>query len=133
MDTNVLYAGLRSNTGASYPILDAIWGRRVIPLLSQTVVTEYEEILKFHSSALRLSHADINTILNFLCSIGERVESRGPWAPVLTDPDDEVFVKLAVVGRADCLVTHNLRHFAPATSLGIKLLAPREFLTMIKT
>jgi len=132
MDTNVLYAGLRSKVGSSYLILEAIEQRQILPLLSQTILGEYEEVLKFHAAPLQLSLSDIDAILDYLCSVCEKCEMRGPWTPVLTDPDDEAFVKVAVAGAADCILTHNSRHFAPARTLGIKVLAPREFLAMIK-
>lgn len=131
MDTNVLYAGLRSQNGASHGILEAIWMGRVTILLSQTVLTEYEEILKQYVSQLNLNFADIDVILNALCGLCQRHELSGPWTPVLQDPDDEAFVKLAVAGRADYLITYNLRHFAPAAALRINLLAPGEFLVTI--
>ena len=46
MDTNVLYAGLRSRRGASFQILEALWQRKWTLVLSNTVLTEYEEILR---------------------------------------------------------------------------------------
>ena len=131
MDTNVVYAGLRSDLGASHQILDKISTGQVAILLSQTVLTEYEEILKRYAPSMGLNLSDIDTTLNFLCSVCERFEMQGPWSPVLDDPDDEAFVKLASFGRADCLVTHNLRHFGPTALLGINVLAPREFLATI--
>ena len=57
----------------------------------------------------------------------------GLWTPVLDDPDDEAFVHPAVEARADCLVSHDLRHLAPAKQLGVELLAPRDFLAIIRT
>jgi putative PIN family toxin of toxin-antitoxin system len=133
MDTNVLYAGLRSSSGASHAILELIWARRVIPALSQTTLTEYEEILKLYRTSLGLSVVDIDTILDFLCSVAHVAEFSGPWIPVLSDPDDEAFVKLAIASRAVGLVTHNIRHFEAARPLGINLLAPREFLATISS
>ena len=46
MDTNVLYAGLRSRRGASFQILEALWQRKWTLVLSNTVLTEYEEIIR---------------------------------------------------------------------------------------
>ena len=54
------------------------------------------------------------------------------WIPVLHDPDDEAFVQLAVEARAEALISHNLRHLEPARALGVNLLAPREFLAIIR-
>jgi putative PIN family toxin of toxin-antitoxin system len=132
IDTNVLYAGLRSRHGASFLILEAVWARRITPLLSQIVLQEYEEILKYHAHTLGLTLSEIDIALDFLCSVAERFEHSGPWDPILRDADDEAFVKLAVAGRADYLVTHNLRDFGPAAARGINLLAPRDLLAIIR-
>jgi len=70
MDTNVLYAGLRSRHGASHEVLEALWQRRWTLVLSQTTVTEYEEILKRESTTLRLSLPQINRLLDALCAAG---------------------------------------------------------------
>jgi predicted nucleic acid-binding protein len=51
---------------------------------------------------------------------------------VLSDPDDEALAHLAVEARADYLVSHNIKHLMPARHLGVKLLAPRDFLAIIR-
>ena len=133
LDTNVLFAGLRSRRGASFVILDALWQGKWKLVLSNTVLTEYEEILKRDLAVLQLSDERINRLLDALCTLAERHNLSGLWSPVLDDPDDEAFVHLAVEARAECLVSHNLRHLAPARQLGVNLLAPRDFLTILRT
>ena len=132
MDTNVLYAGLRSRQGASYEVLDALWRRRWTLVLSQTTLTEYEEVLKRESIMLHLSTDQIDRLLDALCTLAERCRTSETWIPILKDPDDEAFVQLAVESKADALVSHNLRHMEPAGELGVNLLAPREFLAIIR-
>ena len=132
LDTNVIYAGLRSRTGASFAVLQALWQRKWILVLSNTVLTEYEEILKRESGSLNLSSARIDQFLDALCALAERKNLSGLWIPGLIDPDDESFLRLAVEGGADCLVSHNLRHLAPARQLGVNLLAPRDFLAIMR-
>ena len=132
MDTNVLYAGLRSRQGASYEVLDALWQRRWTLILSQTTLTEYEEILKREAATLRLSLPQIDRLLDALCSLSERHPTSDTWVPVLHDPDDEAFVQLAVEARADALLSHNLRHLEPARALGLNLLEPRQFLAILR-
>lgn len=132
MDTNVLYAGLRSRRGASFAILDALWQGQWTLLLSNTILTEYEEILRRDAAALNLTHERTDCLLDAICSIAERRQVSDVWAPVLPDPDDEAFVQLAVEAGADHLVSHNLGHLAPARKLGVNLLAPREFLAIIR-
>ena len=132
MDTNVLYAGLRSRHGASHEVLEALWQRRWTLVLSQTTVTEYEEVLKREATTLRLSLPQINRLLDALCSLSERHPTSDTWVPVLHDPDAEAFVQLAFEARADALLSHNLRHLEPARALGLNLLEPSQFLTILR-
>jgi putative PIN family toxin of toxin-antitoxin system len=133
LDTNVLFAGLRSRRGASFAVLDALWPGKWKLILSNTISTEYEEILKRDPEVVGLSNQRINQLLDGLCAIAERRNLSQLWSPVLDDPDDEAFVHLAVEARADYLISHNLRHLAPARQLGVKLLAPRDFLAIIRS
>jgi uncharacterized protein len=44
----------------------------------------------------------------------------------LPDPDDRPFIEVALSGRADAVVTGNVRHFPP--DLGVVVLSPRALL-----
>lgn len=132
MDTNVLYAGIRSRRGASFQILDALWQRKWTLALSNTVLSEYEEILKRESTALNLSAERIDKLLDALCALADRRQLSESWIPVLTDSDDEALVHLAVEARADYVVSHNIRHLAPARKLGVTLLEPKAFLAILR-
>jgi predicted nucleic acid-binding protein len=44
---------------------------------------------------------------------------------------DEFLLELAVAGRADAIVTHNVRDFLGADRFGIRALTPRDFLRTI--
>jgi hypothetical protein len=47
------------------------------------------------------------------------------WRPLLPDANDDMVLETAVNGRADLLVTFNLRHFEAASSrFGIDVEAP---------
>jgi len=45
MDTDVLVAGLRSHTGASRILLQAVYAGVIRPLISVATVLEYEAVL----------------------------------------------------------------------------------------
>lgn len=132
MDTNVLYAGLRSRNGASYQIIEALWQRKWTILLSQTIVTEYEEILKREIVALNLTVQKIDKLLDALCALGERRHLSDIWRPLLSEPDDKAFAQLAVEGNAGFLITHNIRHLEPVRNVGVNLLEPKNFLAIIR-
>lgn len=51
---------------------------------------------------------------------------------VTTDSDDNVFLECAVAGRADYVVTGNLRDFPPRFE-DIRVVSPRQFLTILAT
>ena len=119
--------GLRSRS------LDALWQRRWILGLSNTIVTEYEDVLKRDGASLGLNVQRIDALLDALCALAECYEPAGIWTPILQDPDDETFVQLAVAAKVSCLVSHNLRHLAPARSVGVNLLAPRDFLAILRS
>jgi putative PIN family toxin of toxin-antitoxin system len=132
MDTNVLYAGLRSRRGASFAILNALWQRRWTMVLSNTLLTEYEEVIRREADLLNLTDERINRLLDALSALAERRQLLETWTPVLTDPDDEALLHLAFEAKADYLVSHNIRHLLPAKKLGVKVLAPRDFLAIIR-
>ena len=53
-------------------------------------------------------------------AVGRPVEVSYLWRPTLHDPDDEMVLEAAVNGRADLLLTFNLRHFAGSERLGVR-------------
>gem|GEM_PF-5759409 len=46
----------------------------------------------------------------------------------LPDPDDAMFVEVAVAGQADAIVTGHTGHFPPHPFRGLPVLLPAEFL-----
>ena len=132
IDTNVVYAGLRSRSGASYQILDALERHMWTMVLSNTVLTEYEEILKREAPAIGITNDRADLLLDSLCLHADKRLTSETWMPVLSDPDDEAFVQLAFESKADHLVSFNIAHLAPARALGINLLAPKESLKILR-
>jgi len=131
-DTNVLLAGLRSQRGASHELLRLLSQDRWILLLSNTLLTEYQEILHREQALLPYSHEQIERLLDGLCARSEKRRLGARWWPLLEDADDEMMVHLAVESRADCLITHNVRHLEPARQFGVSVVTPREFLRELR-
>lgn len=73
--------------------------------------------------------AQVQRALVCLASVSEIVNVNFSWRPQLRDPNDEMVLDLAVNGRADALVTHNVRDFGPAAqSFGLRIMTPSELL-----
>jgi putative PIN family toxin of toxin-antitoxin system len=132
VDTNVLRAGLYSASGASYQVLRLIESGRVTPLLSTTLLFEYEEILKRHQKVLGLTNQAIDDVLDELCARGECRRIHFLWRPALADPKDDHILELAVAAGNVDVVTHNVRDFAAAADFGIRIMTPAKLLGEIK-
>ena len=63
----------------------------------------------------------------------EPVEVHLRWRPQLRDPDDELVFEAAINGRADALVTHNVRDFRDAAQrFGLRIARPSELLKELR-
>ncbi|MBM4075062.1 MAG: PIN domain-containing protein [Planctomycetes bacterium] len=50
------------------------------------------------------------------------------WRPVLSDPNDEMILELAVAAECSHIVTHNVADFIGCERFGIVALTPKHFL-----
>lgn len=126
LDTNVLVAGLLNPHGAPGRVLDAVLAGAHLLLLDDRIRAEYEEVLL--RPRFGFSRADVKDLLQGLESSGESVAAP-PLQVALPDPDDIVFLEVAVAGGAEALVTGNARHYqGAAESLKVRTVSPAEFL-----
>lgn len=131
IDTNVIVAALRSRRGASFAILHRI-GIQWQPLISVPLILEYEAVGKREAQRLKVPEGTVDAIIRAFCFTGRKVDIYFSFRPFLPDPGDEFLLDLAVAGRADAIVTHNARHFAPIDRFGIRVVTPGEFLRTMK-
>lgn len=127
IDTNVLLSALYSNKGASYRLLSMIDSKKFALNISNTLIYEYEEILK-SKSKLELKYID--SILNYICLIGKKNTVFYLWRPKLKDVDDDFLLELAVKSHS-IIVTLNGKDFKPADEFNIKVMTPKEFLQYV--
>ena len=135
LDTSVLVAGLRSRLGASNRILGAVAELRCVPLVTTALFLEYEAVLMRPEQRLAtgMNPSDIEGFLAALASADEPVEVNYLWRPQLRDPADELVLEAAVNGRAEAIVTHNVKDFQPgAQRFGVATLTPAEFLKELR-
>ncbi len=134
LDTDVVVAALRSPTGASAALLLAALDRCVTLVANVPLVIEYEAVcgLTEHQQAAGVSAADAQVFLDGLTALIEPVETHFLWRPRLRDPADEIVLEAAVNGRADVLVTFNLRDYGSIPlQFGIEVLRPSDALRSI--
>ena len=126
-DTNVLVAALRSRRGWSFTLLSSIGVGGLIHVLSVPLVMEYESVLQ-RDGMVPMQPDAVRDVIDYLCATGVHQDIHFLWRPKLPDAKDDMVLETAVNGGCDIIVTHNLRDFAPAQSLGVRAMTPSEFL-----
>jgi putative PIN family toxin of toxin-antitoxin system len=134
LDTDVVVAAMRSPRGASAEILRAARQGRVTLLVGMPLALEYEAVCSRaeHRLAAGLSEHEVEVFVAAVIAMAEPVFTHFLWRPQLRDAGDEMVLEAAINGRADALVTFNVRDFAPAHRLfGVATLLPREVVRRI--
>ena len=113
LDTDVVVAALRSDSGASRQLLLAALNREFELLLSVPLMIEYEAVLTRpqHLRACGLRSAEVSQVLNELAAVARPIRLAFRWRPRLSDPDDDMVLETAVNGSATAIVTFNQRDF----------------------
>lgn len=129
----MIVAGLRSRRGASFLVLDLVEKGELSIILNAPLIEEYEDVVRRveHRRIHQLSETDIHRFLRGLVAVAEMVETRMDRRVTMTrDPDDAVVAEAAIDGRADHLVTHNIRHFAEVADR-ISIVTPGQLLRIM--
>jgi uncharacterized protein len=105
LDTNLVLSALVFASGRLAPLRSAWQTGRCIPLISQATASELMRVLAYPK--FRLSPEDREELLaDYLpyCR-SVRIPVRLPKLPQCRDANDQMFLELAAVGKADWLVT----------------------------
>jgi len=124
VDTNVLVSGLINPGGAPGRIVRCIAQGDLTLCHDGRIIAEYIRVL----TRKRLPFGDrdpfvlIDQILESgISTAGQELRERLPHA------DDEVFLEVALAGRAEFLVTGNLKHFPASACRGVRITGPAPF------
>ena len=135
LDTDVLVAAFRSNSGASRYLLRAALERKFAVLVSVPLMLEYEAVLT-RAEQLSVHGAtpeEVGDVLNELAAVGSRVTLVMRTRPFLRDAADEMVLETALNGEADAIVTFNERHFEHvAERLRISVIRPRDAVKLLR-
>lgn len=128
MDTNVLFAGLYSASGASFKVLELLAEGSLRIVISTPLLFEYEDVLKRNRTMLQLTDDEIEVVLDNLCGFGRHQKVYFLWRPYLSDPKDDLVLELAVAAQVNTIVTHNLKDFARVDKFGVEAITPKTLL-----
>jgi putative PIN family toxin of toxin-antitoxin system len=134
IDTNVFVAGLRSGGGASRQVLRRAVEGTYLPLFSNALWLEYEDVLGRPIWTGETSPEDRRQVLAALAASGRWVKIYYGWRPNLRDAGDDYLVELAVAGGARAVVSHNVRdlRLGELRWPGLLVLTPSECLEKLQ-
>jgi uncharacterized protein len=118
IDTNVVLRGLTRTTSIPGMILDACSQRKIILLLSKSVLAEYRAVLydPVLSQRFAIKPAEVELALRHLHYVAEVIERKPRRFLFPRDPQDARFIELAIAGDATHLITNNADLLALSTS-----------------
>jgi putative PIN family toxin of toxin-antitoxin system len=129
LDTGAIVAAMRNPTGASAAIIRKARRGKIALLLSVPLAMEYEAVCvrPEHQLAAGLREQEVRIFVDAVIAIAEPVKIHYLWRPQLRDPSDEMVLETAVNGRANLLITFNVRDYGTVPArFGIEVMTPRE-------
>lgn len=133
-DTNVLVAAARSRDGASFALVSLIPAQDFQICLSFGLYTEWQDVMTRAENLLPGKAAwDALGFLRYVASQAHLQEIHFLWRPFLRDADDDMVLELAFAAGCRYIVTHNVKDFHGSEQLGVMAVAPRDFLTLIRS
>jgi putative PIN family toxin of toxin-antitoxin system len=132
-DTSVLVAAARSRQGASFALISSIPAPEFQLCLSVGLYTEWHGVLTRPENLPPGDSAEVTRqFLRYLASQAHLQEIHFLWRPFLADADDDMVLELAFAAGCHYIVTHNVKDFHGSEQLGVAVLAPREYLSLIR-
>lgn len=133
MDTSALISALRSRTGAAARLLELVFQGEIALCMDYKLACEYRDVAMrpAQRTASFLSGAEIERLIVRIEQFAEAVEVVVRHRPLSMDPEDDMVLDIAINGRVDAVVTHNVRHFRDAGArFGIKVWTPGTFMKL---
>jgi uncharacterized protein len=124
IDTNVLVSALLTIGGVSEAVINLAISGEVQWFASESVLAEYEEVLKRPRLAIDSGKA-ADAMARILATVS--VVSPAVRVAAASDPDDNQFLECAEAAQAHYLVTGNIRHFHKVWK-ETRIVTPREFI-----
>jgi putative PIN family toxin of toxin-antitoxin system len=132
LDTNVLISALFKRESTSAQIL-SLWRAGELELLvSQSVLSEFKRVLNYPRVQKRLIYTEqeIARLLDLLTTDGTLLSPQEHINVVKNDPEDDKFVTLAVMGKANYLISGDSHLLDVGSILGVTIVTPRAFLNL---
>lgn len=130
LDTNVVLVSI-PKLSKYREIFDALIGKKYTLIISNEILTEYEEII-----GRKTNDIVAQNIVNMLLALSnaEKIEIYYRWSLIKSDEEDNKFIDCAIAGNADYLVSND-SHFNVLETIDfpeVPLVTIDEFLKILK-
>ncbi len=132
IDTNHIMSAILSDRGASSKLID--WMTKEVDyftlLISESIRKEYDTV-----SGWLVPDTKRNEMRRILDILYDRAEIVNAIIRLNVCPDesDNRFLECAVAGKADYIVTKNIRDFPPTEYQGVKIVRIAKFLNVLES
>lgn len=130
LDTNVLVSAMLSGASPPAEVLNLVLQGDLTLLADGRILAEYDEV----TARPRFGFDDLERValLRTIHAISVPVVA-APIRADLPDADDLKFLEVAISGRADVLITGNVRHFPVGRlRLGVRVMTPRQSMEKLR-
>lgn len=134
LDTNVFVSGGTISVGPSSQIINHWRNQDFVMVASPQLIAEYEEVLQ-RPKIMKYTGLSLQETSQYIQEVKDRayMTSGSLRLDVLKDdPDDNMVLACAEEGIATHLVTGNKKHFPFTDYKEIKVISPREFLSLLE-
>jgi putative PIN family toxin of toxin-antitoxin system len=133
IDTNVLFQAFYSRAGASYQIVRMVRFGELEMAISVPVFQEYRDVISRpeNKTFLGLDNSDIDTIMDFVATVGRVTHISYSWRPNLRDEADNMIIKLARASGSEYVITRNVKDMTIGSDMkndDIQVVTPGDFL-----
>lgn len=129
VNTNVIVSGLCSPFGAPGEIVRMAASGMLELCYDARIISEYRKVLL--RPKFCFDRARVYALLDQIKTCGHLVAAT-PLPKGLPDTYDEPFLEVALAGKAQYLVTGNLRHYPARRRRGVSVVSPRRFIHLIR-
>lgn len=129
IDTNVIISRYFSPHGSPAQVVSSWEKGKFDVVVSPAILDEYNRVFRYPhiKKHLALDENDIDTILENISELAEKVIPTASLSVVTTDSDDDKFIECAVAGDADYIVSGDPHLLDLAEYRGILIVSPAAF------
>ncbi len=127
LDTNQLVSGLLKKNSIQAKLIEAWKNQKIIIIISDETEEEFRRVIHYNKfKKYNINECDIKDILNLFNTESIRVKNDHQMEIQLNDCTDEKFLKAAVSGEADFIVTGDQELLDVVTYKGIRIISASE-------